>query len=297
MFDASEVTPDIQMDSSEQLAFRKRNRKAATDEAHSIILIRVIYDGHEPDYCDEDCVKDNMWLGETNVAEMYREASYGAIQFEKYGPKGQVITVRVDGGKAVDPPCFPTTSMPCPPKTCKFWTLAAEADAAAREQHNIDPNDFMHQSYYLPREGVGHCQFGGLGFLGCGYGNCKSWLRQEYKTNLAHELGHNLHLWHSASDDNNDGKQEPGDEYGDMSCTMSASPTWRSINGVHRLVHDWVPQHVRCSRFLGTKSLHLFSSLYLSALMIGLVERADVRSNTISPPVTSLLVLFVDSFS
>ena len=51
-------------------------------------------------------------------------------------------------------------------------------------------------------------------------------------------MGHNLHLWHSGSDDDNDGKQD--DEYGDISCAMSASSTWRSINAVHRFVHNWV---------------------------------------------------------
>eukprot|EP00729_Bicosta_minor_P022977 gene22977-5027_t len=146
-----------------EVAFRNRKRREDTAGKHSILLIRVEYNGHTPTYCDEDCVKSNMWTGEKNVAGMYNEASYGAVQFEDMGDKGKVITVQVKKGTAESA------------TTCKFWQIAAEADAAARKM-GVEPKDFMHQSYYLPRTGVGHCTFGGLGFLGCGKDNCKSWI-------------------------------------------------------------------------------------------------------------------------
>lgn len=155
-----------------EVAFRNRKRREDTAVKHSILLIRVEYNGHTPTYCDEDCVKSNMWTGEKNVAGMYNEASYGAVQFEDMGDKGKVITVQVKKGTAESA------------TTCKFWQIAAEADAAARKM-GVEPKDFMHQSYYLPRTGVGHCTFGGLGFLGCGKDNCKSWIRySNYRTRV-----------------------------------------------------------------------------------------------------------------
>ena len=56
---------------------------------------------------------------------------------------------------------------------------------------------------------------------------------------LAHELGHNLGMWHSASDLNNDGIQDA--EYGDNSCIMGNAKNWRGINAPHRMCVFYFP--------------------------------------------------------
>lgn len=48
-----------------------------------ILIMRVNYNGNTPSYCNENCVRDNMWDGDNNVDDMYKQISYGAISFPK----------------------------------------------------------------------------------------------------------------------------------------------------------------------------------------------------------------------
>jgi hypothetical protein len=95
---------------------------------------------------------------------------------------------------------------------CKFWEIGLEADDIARSM-GIEPNDFSHRMYVLPQD-LGGCTFGGLGYVGCTSTYCKTWIRQPAGGTMAHELGHNLGVWHSALDSNNDGVQ-------DSECVLS----------------------------------------------------------------------------
>eukprot|EP00041_Stephanoeca_diplocostata_P017262 m.344272 g.344272 ORF g.344272 m.344272 type:complete len:873 (+) comp20644_c0_seq1:123-2741(+) len=187
-----------------------------------ILIMRVNYNGNTPSYCDENCVRDNMWDGSNNVNDLYNQISYGAITFPK--SKGRVITVTVNGGLYSG-------------GGCKFWEIGLEADAAARRM-GVEPNSYSHRSYYIPSN-IGGCTFGGLGYVGCSSTYCKTWIRQGAGGTLAHELGHNLGVWHSAVDGNNDGVQDS--EYGDNSDVMGSSTNWRGMNAPHRMAMDWVP--------------------------------------------------------
>jgi hypothetical protein len=55
---------------------------------------------------------------------------------------------------------------------------------------------------------------------------------------VAHELGHNLGVWHASSDTNNDGTQD--NEYGDNSCLMGNAKNWRGMNAPHRVALNWI---------------------------------------------------------
>lgn len=190
-----------------------------------VLIMRVNYAGATPSYCDEDCVNRNMWTGTNSVDSMYNEVSFGAVRFP--ANMGQVITVDVPNGAWAN-------------SGCKFWEIGLEADEAARAQ-GIEPNDYTHRSYVIPQS-TGGCSFGGLGYVGCSATYCKTWVRQAAGGTLAHELGHNLGVWHSATDYNNDGVEDA--EYGDNSDVMGSSTNWRGMNSVHRIVLNWLPTNI-----------------------------------------------------
>jgi len=188
-----------------------------------VLIMRVNYAGEEPSYCDEDCVKDNMWRSSPSVDSLYHDVSFGNLRFPE--GMGSVITVDVPNGLYAS-------------SGCKFWEIGLEADAAARAV-GIEPDDYSHRTYLLPQS-TGGCTFGGLGYVGCSSTYCKTWIRQQAGGTLAHELGHNLGVWHSATDSNNDGIQE--NEYGDNSDVMGSTTNWRGMNAVHRDELNWFPE-------------------------------------------------------
>ena len=97
--------------------------------------------------------------------------------------------------------------------------------------------DYSHRSYVLPLS-ISSCRFGGLGYVGCKQSKCKTWIRQNTPLTLAHERGHNLGIWHSSTDTNDDGNQDS--EYGDNSCIMGNAKNWRGLNAPHRLALNWI---------------------------------------------------------
>lgn len=206
---------------------RRDDRKARYIDqgARSMIMIRINYRDSKVSYCDEACVRTNAWTGSQNTNGMFQESSYGRISF----PEGQVITVEIDQS---------INSL----SNCPFWDMGLAADAAARQQHNIDPDNYVHRAYYIPSNTPG-CFFGGVAYIGCSVTHCKSWMRSANGPVLAHELGHNLALQHAGKDDNNDGQKDAGlyGEYGDHSGIMGNSGLWRGVNAPHRITLGFLP--------------------------------------------------------
>ena len=100
-------------------------RAAAQTMKRSIVLVRVVFNGHEPSYCDDQCLVKNMWAGKKSVAGMFAEASYGAVSFPQ--ELGEVVTVHINNTDTVSN------------TTCKFWQFSQLADTAAAEQHGLAP--------------------------------------------------------------------------------------------------------------------------------------------------------------
>lgn len=211
--DVVEVNRKLPVD---QPRYRRHELGVATEQQRSVVIMRVNYNGNDPSYCSESCVTSRMWTGNRNVNGLYAESSYGLVQFDH--TRSLVITVNVIGSLDTD-------------DACRYGEIGLEADAVFNATYGFFPEEqFDHQVYYLP-ESITSCTFGGVAYYGCTPGRCKSWVRQHFGTNLAHELGHNLDLRHSATDLEDDGVHAASEEYGDNSCVMAASATWRAING------------------------------------------------------------------
>eukprot|EP00039_Didymoeca_costata_P027218 m.17817 g.17817 ORF g.17817 m.17817 type:complete len:1258 (+) comp6118_c0_seq1:95-3868(+) len=205
---------------------KERKRRYLQEGSRSMIMIRINYKDSKVNYCDETCMRANAWTGSQNTDGMFRESSYGKISFPV--TSGKLVTVELNKNVA---------SL----QNCPFWDMGIEADAAVREQHNIDPDTFVHRAYYIPENTPG-CYFGGVAYIGCSKTHCKSWMRSANGPVLAHELGHNLALQHAGMDQDNDGQQDYGlfGEYGDHSGIMGNSGLWRGVNAPHRVTLGWV---------------------------------------------------------
>jgi hypothetical protein len=150
------------------------------------------------DRCDESSeqlLADHMFgsrqIGRLNVDGCYRDSSYGVLGFGGRSYPGTTMdVVRVDI----------TEPSPALPGVCNYELWALNADAAAVAQ-GIDLSAYQHRMYVLPAATTA-CDWGGLGQVGCGE-SCRAWARTTsdlvcgYPDILAHELGHNIGLWHA----------------------------------------------------------------------------------------------------
>jgi hypothetical protein len=102
----------------------------------SILFIRVVYNGVDPNYCDEDCVLQNMWTGEENLNGLFTEISRNKISFPP--TLGKIVTVYVNDGQHEQD------------RSCQFWKIGLEADAAVRDQLGFEPEEYNHRSYFIP---------------------------------------------------------------------------------------------------------------------------------------------------
>ena len=87
------------------------------------------------------------------------------------------------------------------------------------------------------------CGWAGLAYVGCG-NSCQAWVKAYsgqvcgYNDAYAHEIGHNLGMWHASTDTNNDGTLDC--EYCDNSDFMGyAMANLRTQNGPHKVQMGW----------------------------------------------------------
>eukprot|EP00037_Helgoeca_nana_P027609 m.316925 g.316925 ORF g.316925 m.316925 type:complete len:2014 (-) comp27552_c0_seq1:55-6096(-) len=208
---------------------------AVADGERDMLLIRVCYSDGCPDYCDEACAAREMWGAgsSSNVNNLYKESSYNRISFPEN--KGRVVTV--------------TLSSAMPSTTCPFAEIGTEAEAKVEANFNQDPSawpnprTFTHKAFYLP-QGVG-CTWGGLAYVNACNGGpgsvwCRSWVRYDGGTILAHEIGHNLGAQHDATDPGDDGVQDC--EYCGHDGTMGNAGEWTAHNAPHRMRFNWLTE-------------------------------------------------------
>jgi hypothetical protein len=182
--------------------------------------------------CDGALAKSsNIMFGTAaSVDTCYKDSSYGALGMGgSVYPGGTLDVVRVSVTEAA------TTG-----GTCNYsaWGSAADKAAAAA---GITLSNYQHRVYVLPSN-VG-CTWAGLAYVGCG-NSCQAWVKAYsgqvcgYNDAYAHELGHNLGMWHASTDTNNDGTLDC--EYCDNSDFMGyAMSNLRTQNGPHKVQMGW----------------------------------------------------------
>jgi hypothetical protein len=185
--------------------------------------------------CDGDVARsaDIMFGSVTsgpNVDGSYQDSSYGALGMGGAGYPGStldVVRVAVTEASTIGSAC-----------NYSAWGSSADKAAAAA---GITLSNYQHRVYVLPSN-VG-CSWAGLAYVGCG-SSCQAWVRAYsgqvcgYSDAYAHELGHNVGMWHASTDTNNDGTLDC--EYCDTSDFMGyALPNLRTQNGPHKVQMGW----------------------------------------------------------
>ena len=208
-----------------------------------------------------------------NVDGCYQDSSYGALGFGGATYPGSaldVTRVTVNEAAAIG-------------GVCNYSAWGAAADKAAT---GVTLGNYQHRVYVLPAN-VG-CSWAGLAYVGCG-NSCQAWVKAYsgqacgYNDAYAHEIGHNLGMWHASTDTNNDGALDC--EYCDTSDFMGyATANLRTQNGPHKVQMGWASG----ARVVDGSSGGTFtvSSLALSAA--GSPQVVKVRPNSGDPYYLSL---------
>lgn len=66
-------------------------------------MARLIYAEAAPDYCDEGCMRDNMWTGKYNVNVLFQESSQGKVSFPE--SEGKIVSVLINKDAASEKLC------------------------------------------------------------------------------------------------------------------------------------------------------------------------------------------------
>lgn len=195
---------------------------AVAGERRSIVLL--VDFANAAVSCSTAQVAGLLFEGARSVDGLYRESSWDRLRFPGDGDG--------DGSPDVFRVSIDDTIAGCNPVG---W--AAAADEAARDA-GLALDAAQHVLYVLPS--ATGCVFAGLATVGCP-GVCRAWVKSCGTADVyAHELGHNLGLWHASTDANNDGLLDS--EYGDLSDVMGIGGVgWRQHNGPHKERLGWLP--------------------------------------------------------
>jgi hypothetical protein len=181
--------------------------------------------------CDGTSKVATMMYGASNsVDACYKDSSFGALGMGGAAYPGlttDVLRVAISETAALNSVCNYTA-----------WGSAADKAAAAA---GVTLSNYQHRVYVVPSN-VG-CTWAGLAYVGCG-NSCQAWVKAYsgqvcgYVDAHAHEIGHNLGLWHASTDTNNDGTLDC--EYCDKSDFMGyAMANLRTQNGPHKVQMGW----------------------------------------------------------
>ena len=208
---------------------------AVTGARRALVLLVDFRQDGKTVGCSDAAVGGLMFAAQTaSVDALYREASFGQLSWASDSDGNgapDVVRVVIDdaGGD------------------CDVTTWGSKADAAATAG-GATLSRYQHRVYVLP-SGVG-CRWAGVAQLGCGSA-CWAMIATCNRGDVyAHELGHNLGMYHASSDFDANDAVDPtcpsgssgGGEYCDDSDFMGISTgAWRQVNGAHKVQMGWVP--------------------------------------------------------
>lgn len=231
-------------DSSGQIiskpSFIGRNVSEELD-THNIAIIRVGFvnnDGTEMySFCDNECLAEKMWTNEYGVNNYFLDSSDGKFSFDK----NNSIIISVQINKTA-------SNKTAYDKYSKF------ALKELQNQYNINIiSKYRYRMFIYPVLGY---DWEGLANLGCWCDNCMSWItipaQSECINNrrkcgntlitnvMIHELFHNIGLYHSSTDYNNDDIID--NEYGDISDVMGGTDAYypSKLNFPHLFQLGWI---------------------------------------------------------
>jgi hypothetical protein len=208
-----------------------------------------------------------------NVDGCYNDSSFGALGFGGAvypGGTPDVVRVTVNETAAIG-------------GVCNYSAWGAAADKAAT---GVTLSNYQHRVYVLPSN-VG-CSWAGLAYVGCG-SSCQAWIKAYsgqvcgYPDAYAHEIGHNLGMWHASTDANNDGTLDC--EYCDTSDFMGyATGSMRTLNSAHKVQMGWAGG----TRLVDGSQGGTFTVSSLSLAAAGSPQVVKVRPNSGDPYYLSL---------
>jgi hypothetical protein len=208
-----------------------------------------------------------------NVDGCYSDSSFGALGFGGAvypGGTPDVVRVTVNEAAAIG-------------SVCNYSAWGAAADKAAT---GVTLGNYQHRVYVLPSN-VG-CSWAGLAYVGCG-SSCQAWVKAYsgqvcgYPDAYAHEIGHNLGMWHASTDANNDGTLDC--EYCDTSDFMGyATGSMRTLNSAHKVQMGWAGG----TRLVDGSQGGIFTVSSLALAAAGSPQVVKVRPNSGDPYYLSL---------
>lgn len=185
--------------------------------------------------CSDAAVAGYMFTGTPSVDKLYQEASWGLVSWPAdTNGNGQPDVVHVAINDAGN--------------DCDTTTWRSLADAAAQTA-GVNLGLYQHRVYVLPSSVA--CAWAGYAQIGCGSACWAMVSTCDRGDVYAHELGHNLGMYHASFDTDDDGAVDAtcpwgswsgGGEYCDDSDVMGISTNvWRQMNGPHKSQMGWVP--------------------------------------------------------
>ena len=187
--------------------------------------------------CSDAAVTSTMFTGNPSVDALYRETSWNQLWWTAdTNGNGTPDVVRVsiaDSGNDCD--------------TTTWRSLADQAATAAGYSLSL----YQHRVYVLPSNVA--CSWAGYAQVGCGSACWAMIATCDRGDVYAHELSHNLGMWHASFDADNNGAVDAtcpwgawsgGGEYCDDSDYMGISTNvWRQTNGPHKDQMGWIPSN------------------------------------------------------
>jgi hypothetical protein len=199
-----------------------------------VLIVDFTQDGKTVS-CSDAAIVSTMFSGNPSVDKLYQETSWGQLWWPAdTNGNGAPDVYRVainDAGNDCD-----TTT----------WRSLADSAATAA---GVNLGLYQHRVYVLPSSVA--CSWAGYAQIGCGSA-CWAMISTCDRGDVyAHELGHNLGMYHASFDVDNDGAVDAtcpwggwsgGGEYCDDSDFMGISTNvWRQTNGPHKSQMGWLP--------------------------------------------------------